>query len=112
MSKITMQNIADAAGVSRITVWKALTNRSGVSDEKRALIQRTASDMGYSASPAGASAPETRTFSVVVSRPESSVFWMQIIHHIAKELALHNINLMYTYMPSAYADGYQLPACL
>ena len=35
---------------------------------------------------------------------------MQIIHHIAKELARSRINLMYTYMPSFYSEGYTLPA--
>ena len=30
MSKPTMQDIADALSVSRITVWKALSNRPGV----------------------------------------------------------------------------------
>ena len=29
MSKPTMQDIADALSVSRITVWKALSNRPG-----------------------------------------------------------------------------------
>ena len=35
MSKVTMQDLADALQVSRITVWKALTNRPGVSDKLR-----------------------------------------------------------------------------
>lgn len=37
---------------------------------------------------------------------------MQIIHYAAKELALHGINLMYTYMPALYRPGYELPASL
>lgn len=31
MLKSTMQDLADAVGVSRITVWKALNDREGVS---------------------------------------------------------------------------------
>jgi LacI family transcriptional regulator len=113
MGKVTMQDLADAVHVSRITVWKALNNRPGVSGEMRLEIQRKASEMKYSAS---ASIPvkeaADRTFSIVVSRPESSSFWMQIIHHIAKELAMHGINMMYTYMPTSYHEGYTLPSSL
>ena len=47
-----------------------------------------------------------RARAVAVCRPESSVFWMQIIHQIAKDLSA----LMYTYLPAEYTQGYTLPA--
>lgn len=113
MGKVTMQDLADAVKVSRITVWKALNNRPGVSEEMRLEIQRKAAELKYSpAAPAPVKAAADRTFSIVVSRPESSSFWMQIIHHIAKELAMHGINMMYTYMPTSYHEGYTLPSSL
>ncbi len=34
---------------------------------------------------------------------------MQIIHQIAKDLSEHNVNLMYTYLPTNYKAGYVLP---
>lgn len=108
MARKTMQDLADAVGVSRITVWKALSNRPGVSEAMRQSIREKARELGF----APTAAESCLTFSVVVSRPESSAFWMQIIHHIAKELTLHHVNLMYTYMPSAYAPGYALPDSL
>ena len=40
VARITMQELADSLGTSRITVWKALTNRPGVSDTLRAEIQQ------------------------------------------------------------------------
>lgn len=113
MSKPTMQALADAVGVSRITVWKALSGRPGVSEEVRRIVQQKAAELGYGSPPLSPlPAAREQTFSVVVSRPESSVFWMQIIHHIAKELARNGINLMYTYMPTTYHAGYALPASL
>ncbi len=112
MAKVTMQDLADATGVSRITVWKALNNRSGVSEDTRRLIHNKASELGYGIASVESGRTGGRTFSVVVARPESSAFWMQIIHHIAKELAEHQINLMYTYMPSCYSEGYTLPPSL
>ena len=107
MQKVTMQNIADALGISRITVWKALTNRPGISEKLRQQVMAKAEEMGYAPVAHAAVKPKTQhTFSIVVSRPESSAFWMQIIHHVAKELALQDINLMYTYMPTAFRPGY------
>ena len=111
---MTMQDIADALSVSRITVWKALSNRPGVSDSMRAQIHQKATEMGYFHTPsqdttATVSAqlpPHSRTVAVAVCRPESSLFWMQIIHQIAKDLSKHNVNLMYTYLPTNYKAGY------
>lgn len=112
MAKLTMQELANAAGVSRITVWKVLNDRPGVSDAMRDAVRRKAVEIGYLPDPTPAAHTRERTFSVAVARPESSTFWMQIIHHIAKELALSGVNMMYTYMPTTYREGYELPASL
>ena len=113
MAKLTMQDIADAVGVSRITVWKALTGRPGVSENKRQQVQQMAQEMGYHAGNDSASFPEKeRTMALTVSRPESSHFWMSIIHYVAKELSKYQINLMYIYIPSTYHEGYTLPSAL
>ena len=116
MCKPTMQDIAAALSTSRVSVWKALNNRPGVSDALRAQIREKAQEMGYlsSRSPAeGAPAASAmRNVAVAVCRPESSVFWMQIIHQIAKDLSDQGVNLMYTYLPASYKEGYALPAVL
>lgn len=117
MSKPTMQDIANQLSTSRITVWKALNNRPGVSENLRRQIQKTAEEMGYGRSAAGEDAaspdaPRSRNVAVAVCRPESSLFWMQIIHQIAKDLALSGVNLIYTYLPANYKDGYVLPSTL
>lgn len=119
VSKPTMQDIADALSTSRITVWKALNNRPGVSETLRQQILQTAREMGYAkgGTPAAAAAqpavPATaRTVAVVVSRPESSLFWMQIVHRLARELTAQGWNLMYTYLPAYGDEDYSLPAAL
>ena len=111
MSKVTMQRLAEEAGVSRITVWKVLNDRPGVSEELRQLVRRKAEELGYGV-PGVQPSRHGRTFSVAVARPESSIFWMNIIHHIAKELAKQGANMLYTYMPTGYHEGYALPAPL
>lgn len=118
MSKPTMQDIANKLSTSRITVWKALNNRPGVSDALRRRIQQTAEEMGYYhtpamlADPAAPKAERSHNIAVAVCRPESSLFWMQIIHQIAKDLAAHDVNLIYTYLPTSYKEGYSLPTTL
>lgn len=113
MKKITMQDIAHKLSISRVTVWKALNGKGGVSDELRAQILKLASDMGYrrTAEPELPRAPR-RTISITVSRPESSIFWMNIIHEIGKECEKNHMNLLYSYIPSTFSPGYSLPPTL
>ena len=122
MKKVTMQEIADSLNVSRVSVWKVFNNYPGVSEQLQNSIMTRAKEMGYfkagqtsindKESLSSFDEEEPLTVSVVVSRPESSLFWMNIIHQIAKELDKSNINLMYTYLPSKYTADYTLPASL
>ena len=47
MEKVTLQTIADTLNTSRVTVWKALNNRDGVSASLRDEIISTAITLGY-----------------------------------------------------------------
>ena len=47
MKKPTMRDIARAVGTSAVTVSKALAGKTGMSDELRTKIMRTAAEMGY-----------------------------------------------------------------
>lgn len=124
MKKVTMQEIADSLNISRVTVWKVFNNYPGVSDAMCKQIIAKSEELGYLKQKEllqeelsqnnvnTPTAPTTMTVSVVVSRPESSMFWMNIIHQIAKELFNSDINLMYTYLPAKTSDGYTLPSIL
>jgi len=121
MKKPTMQNIADALDISRVTVWKVFSGREGVSRDLQNRIITKACEMGYNvpdelreqADLSASRTPEEQyTISVTVSRPETSVFWMTIIHEIVKEASRHNINVMYTYLPYDATSNYELPATL
>ena len=48
MSKVTMQDIADELGISRVTVWKVFNNHSGVSEAVRESVLQKAKELGYS----------------------------------------------------------------
>lgn len=118
MKKVTLQDIADALGVSRISVWKVFSGREGVSDELRRKIIAKASELNYNF-PKDIEIPDEYrnaerplNISVTVSRPETSLFWMTIIHEIAKELSKYNVNLIYTYLPCQIPMDYCLPSQL
>lgn len=48
--KVKLKDIAEASGVSIVTVSAALNNKSGVSDKRKAKIQKIAKKMGYTPS--------------------------------------------------------------
>lgn len=130
MKKITEKDIADALGISRVSVWKVLSGREGTSAELKQKVIAKAVEMGYpvpsslkellpSEAPVTAipNAPmdsftDNATIAVAVSRPESSVFWLDILHQIAKDAAQKNLSLLYIYLPTEVRPGYQLPAQL
>ncbi|MEX2382663.1 MAG: LacI family DNA-binding transcriptional regulator [Opitutales bacterium] len=51
MSRPTMNDVAEAAGVSRATVSRALSGHPSVSAELRASIEQSARDLGYARNP-------------------------------------------------------------
>lgn len=113
MNKVTMQDIADALGISRVTVWKVFNNYANVSASLRESVLAKAKEMGYTKGIAeGEAAEPERNVSLIVSRPNSSTFWTKIVHGLARELAFHHINLIYTYMPSSYSDKFEMPSVL
>jgi len=115
MEKITMKDIADALNISRVTVSKAFNNQSGVSDSLRDLIFEKAKELGYAKLPYQVleqPQEEERTISLIVSRPDSALFWTNIIHRMAQELSNYNVNLLYTYVPSVYTKTFNLPSIL
>lgn len=131
MKKVTYQQIADALQTSRVTVWKALNNKPGISPSTRQAILLQAISMGYPLSllqPDSASAPpasqanlpsgrqgesqQSINVAVAVSRPETSNFWMSIIHYQAMTFAQNGINLIYAYLPPAFRETDTLPEVL
>lgn len=123
MKKITMQTIADSLNISRVTVWKVHNNYPGVSDSLHHKVLEKSSELGYHKlnstddnkiihNSSISSTSRKTTISVIVSHPELSIFWMNIIHHIAKALSLLDINLMYTYIPDNTDPNYPLPDTL
>ncbi|AEE15910.1 LacI family DNA-binding transcriptional regulator [Treponema brennaborense] len=115
MARITMQDIADELGVSRISVWKVFNNVDTVSPVLKSRILDKASELGYVKA---AQLAESRlcggetNVAVVVSRPESSTFWSTIIHSMAETFSCEKVNLLYVYVPSRYSADFVFPEIL
>lgn len=66
--KITLEDIAKAAGVSRNTVSVVLRGRPGVSDAVRARVLRLAESLNYEKRPADAQGARVRYILVLVAQ--------------------------------------------
>lgn len=67
---VTMQDIADRFGVSKVTVSKALNDKEGVSDELKEKIVAMAEEMGYRMNSIAKSLKINSTFNIGVVVPE------------------------------------------
>lgn len=117
MKKVTLQEIANSLGISRTTVWKVFSGHEGVSDSLRTKVIAKAQELGYAIPedfqyPSSAEETTPVNIAVAVCRPETSLFWMTIIHQIAKVFSTHNVNLVYTYLPTSADKTYFLPPTL
>ena len=80
-----MQDIADALGVSRVTVWKVFNNYANVSASLRESVLAKAKELGYTKGIAEVDSVEPeRHVSLIVARPNSSTFWTKIVHGLAR----------------------------
>ncbi len=117
MKRAKIQDIADSLQVSRVTVWKVFNNKEGVSEDMRRKVLECAAKMNYQPSKnqeidLPVLVKKQTLVSVVVSRPETSAFWVKIIHQLAEEFSNSGIGLMYTYLPEQRSEGYVLPESL
>lgn len=66
IKNITMKDIADKLGVSKVTVSKALNDKEGVSDELKLKIKIVAEDMGYRINTLAKSLKESNSYNIGV----------------------------------------------
>jgi len=82
-SDVTLKEIAEALGVSAMTVSRALNNRSNVEESTRKRILAKAEEMGYTPNHVAKSLVSRKTFTIGVVIPEiSHVFFAEVISGI------------------------------
>lgn len=113
---VTMKNIADALGVSTVTVSKALSDKEGVGDQLRRTIKQKAAEMGYSYGSAKIkSVQESSKFNIgviVASNyvdPDSYAFYLKMYHYIVLALKKCNYSGIMEIVSDEMRDAMTMP---
>lgn len=94
MKRVTIQDIADALGISRNTVSKAINNSDGLADATREKILQKAAEMGYKNFPYVAALPwNANSTPTVVPEPP----------RMDGEIALFTASIASIFQPSHFA---------
>ncbi|MDA3845177.1 MAG: LacI family DNA-binding transcriptional regulator, partial [Vallitaleaceae bacterium] len=91
---ITMQDIADKIGVSKVTVSKALSDKDGVSEELKKKIKSLADELGYRYNASAQAMKSGVSFNVGVIVPEKFTgdyrsFYLTVYQHLTKALEVY-----------------------
>lgn len=100
--KVTMQDIANSLGVTKVSVSKALNSQPGVGEELRKRIIETAERMGYVGTKRFSSGKVSRTYAYIVTKRyfiEADNFYNVIIYYLGKRCAEYSSSL-YSYVLS------------
>ncbi len=110
MEKIKIQHLADSLGISRVTVWKVLNNKKGVSPKTMQLVKDALKKMGISDidNGKGNAYQHLKHITLIASRVDTSVFWATIINQIVSEVHKLGINLQYLPVDTPRVDGKNL----
>ena len=101
MKKISMQNIADNLGISKVTVYRALKDKYGVSDDLKFRIHNYAHSIGYF--DRGKSEKKPRNFAFVIAQEyffEGEEFYHSIYQHL-EQICFENHQKIKPYKISA-----------
>jgi len=106
--KITMQDIADRLGISKVSVSKALNGKPGLSAALRQSIFAAAREMGFERVPPEASAH----FAFLVSKqffPERDTFYNEMYYYFNKQCLKNGISTALILIGSADINQRELP---
>ncbi|WP_274361302.1 LacI family DNA-binding transcriptional regulator [Paenibacillus thermotolerans] len=104
--KVTMQQIADYLGVSKFAVSKALSGKTGVSEDTRERIYKAANELGYFSQKPGKPEqmpikPKTASSGVIVVlfpdiryQTQESSYWAPIVEGVTQELKANGLDMV------------------
>ncbi len=106
--KVTMEQIAAAANVSKGLVSRALADHYGVSEEKRSFIKMKATELGYDFGRIKTRAKKRRRCSLLISSRvlTRESYWQPIIRRLEDELSFAGIETNYfVYDENNFGEG-------
>lgn len=105
VAKVTVQTIADRLSLSKFAVSRALSGKSGVSDQTRRLVAATAKEMGYPRRPLGQNSHGCLRV-VLRSREEAMREpWIDIRNGLEMEAIRHGLSLDFVFADEPDAIG-------
>jgi DNA-binding LacI/PurR family transcriptional regulator len=112
---MTMADLAELAGVSKITVSRALSENGIVNEATRARVRALAAEHGYrfNVSARNLRLRQSHTIAVIVemtpslNRPMSDPYPLELLGGIAQELATFNYSVLLTTRQGAFAPAVQ-----
>jgi LacI family transcriptional regulator len=110
--KVTMQDIADYLGITKVTVSKALNDQPGVSNDLKMHILEVSNTLGYSKKGNLKEVNEEKQLVFLISKRfflESDNFYSQIYYYLNKECIKKNINLSLFILSSYDEENLVLP---
>lgn len=96
MKRVTMQDIADSLGVSKVSVSKALAGQPGTSHQLRERIQKKAFELGYRGKPRAVLAPPPFGFCIVAAERfffENEQFYTKLHLHLHQSCTAQKLGL-------------------
>lgn len=111
---ITMKDIANKLDISTVTVSKALSDKSGVSDSLRKKIKDTAEEMGYRCNIIAKGMKEGITYNIGVIVAQrymdaGNSFYFAMYNNIVKHLGQHNYYAILEIIPKSSEKNLVLP---
>lgn len=114
--KVTLQNIADKIGVTKVTVSKALSGKDGVSDEMRSKIRKLAVEMGYyTKNTSGRSQSSYTSLALLVPEvflEDDEFFYTRLFKNIYEQAAANDFMLMLNVVHKSEESSYTIPPAL
>ena len=94
MRRITIEDVAQAAGVSRQTVSRAINDKGEISEETKARVMKAVDDLGYKPNRLAQSMVTQRTFSVgLVLGNITNPFFPEVTRGVQDEGRAHDYNV-------------------
>lgn len=94
--KVSMETIANALGVSKVTVSKALNDKEGVSEELREIIKAKAIELGYhiNINARGLKSNKTFNIGIIISEryiSETNNYYFSVYAKLVRALSLYGL---------------------
>jgi LacI family transcriptional regulator len=114
IKKITMQDVADKIGVSKVTISKAIRGSTEISDLMRERIIETAREMGYKYTVEGKRFSENHAFSVCIISADryfgqTDYFYIDLYRLLTRELEQLNYSAILSILDHKSEEEINIP---